>query len=261
MNRGNVINFGDELSCQLIEKISGKEVKWILPQKQNIFEKNFTKHVLAIGSILHFGAKNSLVWGSGLIEKSSKAPDAKYFAVRGKFTRKELLNRGYSIPEVYGDPGLLAPIYFDYKKTSKKYKVGIIPHYVEYDEVKKMFIKNNFSSEFKMIDLRSPVKQVLNEINQCQTIVSSSLHGIIIPQAYRIPTLRVSFTNKIIGDGIKYADYFDSVGIEHYKVPKLESENFNELVLLDLIDKQKGNLLINIELELMQDQLLKVKPF
>jgi hypothetical protein len=261
MNRGRVINFGDELSDFLLQQISGKSVKWINPQKQNFFERTFTTHILSIGSILHFGAKNSLVWGSGLIERTSKAPNAKYFAVRGKHTRKELLNRKFKVPEIYGDPGLLTPRYFDFRNSNKKYKLGIIPHYVEFDEVNQWYEMNHLSKEFKMIDLRLPVQNVLRVINECEAIVSSSLHGIIVPQAYSIPTLRVSFTNKILGDGIKYADYFDSVGISHYDVPFVNEKDFNEENLLEVLSNNNKDLLIKKDLIRIQDDLLKAKPF
>lgn len=257
----NLINFGDELSHILLSKISGQKIKWINPKKQLIYERYLTKHVLAIGSILHFGAKNSLVWGSGLIEKKSKASNCTYYAVRGEHTRKELLNRGFSVPPVFGDPALLTPKYFTFPNTLNKYKVGIIPHYVEFDQINNFFKQQNFSSEFKMIDLRNPINQVLQEINECEFIISSSLHGVIVPQAYNIPTLRISFTNKIVGDGIKYADYFASVGISNYEPKFLNASIFEEKTILFLLKNNENNLLINNDLIRIQDELLKVKPF
>lgn len=260
LNRGNITNFGDELSYLLIQKISGKNVKWIYPLKQNFLQKKISSHILGIGSILHFSADNSKVWGSGLIEKKSFAADAKYFAVRGKYTRRELLNRGYEIPEIYGDPGLLTPLYYP-NNYLKKFKIGIIPHYVEFDEIYAWYIKNNFSKEFLMIDLRNPVELVLKQINECDIIISSSLHGIIIPQAYRVPTLRVSFTDKILGDGIKYQDYFDSVGIAEYSAPIIKKASFKESEILNLVDKFSNYLHINEDLDKIQNDLLNCKPF
>lgn len=261
LNKGSVINFGDELSRSLIEKISKKSVKWVDPQNQTFFDRNFTSHILAIGSILHFGAKNSKVWGSGLIKTTSKAPDASYYAVRGKFTQKELTNRGYKVPEVYGDPGLLTPRYYNLDHNPKNYKIGIIPHYIEFDEINTTFLQNNFSKEFVMIDLRKSIEEVLDTIAQCEYIVSSSLHGIIVPQSFSIPTLRISFTDKILGDGIKYRDYFDSVGIEQYEVPSVTINNFDEGNLLDLIERHSKYLVIKNDLVNIQDKLLQVKPF
>lgn len=257
----NVTNFGDELSKNLVEKISLDKVRWVEPLKQNIFQKKFTSNLLGIGSILHYGAENSLVWGSGLIDTKSKAPNSKYFAVRGKYTRMELLNRGFKVPEVYGDPGLLAPIFFPIKNNSPSKKVGIIPHYVEFEGVKKWYELNQISKEMHLIDLRNNVDQVLKEINDCSMIISSSLHGIIVSQAYGIPVLRVSFSNKIYGDGIKYNDYFSSVGIENYNHFVLNKEVFNEKEILNYFEKMEKFIDIKNDLGKIQNELLKVKPF
>jgi pyruvyltransferase len=261
LRTGDVTNFGDELSKHLVEKIALDSVKWVEPLKQNIFQKKFTSHVLGIGSILHFGAENSLIWGAGLIATKSKAPNSKYFAVRGKYTRVELQNRGFKVPEVYGDPGLLTPIYFPLDNNAPSKKVGIIPHYSEYDAVKKWFDSNQISKEMHLIDLRNNFDQVLKEIKDCSMIISSSLHGIIVPQAYGIPVLRVSFTKKLYGDGIKYKDYFSSVGIESYSHFVINKEMFNEKEIINYFKKMSEFSQIKKDLGQIQNELLKVKPF
>lgn len=260
LKRDNVINFGDELSKYLVEKITGKKVKWINPKSQNFLQKKFSTHVLGIGSILHFGADNSLIWGSGLIEKKSFVPSAKFFAVRGKFTRNELLNRGFKVPDVFGDPGLLTPLFFPSHKNPTK-KIGIIPHYIEFDEVKNWFKYNNISDEFFLIDLRKNVNDVIKYINDCSMILSSSLHGIIVPQAYGIPTLRVSFTNKIYGDDIKYKDYFSSVDIPDYKHISLNKNNISEKLIIEYFNGNMKYSFIENNLQKIQDRLIEVKPF
>jgi pyruvyltransferase len=261
LKRGNVINFGDELSKYLLEKISNETVEWVNPKQQNLFSRLFSSHILGIGSILHFGAKNSLVWGSGLIETNSFAPDAKYFAVRGKYTRNELLKRGYKIPEVYGDPALLCPKYFPIINNNPINKIGIIPHYVEFDDVKIWFDKINISNEVILIDLRKNVLEVLDEINSCSMIISSSLHGIIVPQSYNIPTLRINISDKIYGDDIKYKDYFSSVGIKEYDIMHFNKDNLTVNSILEYFKINEKNKLINNDLEILQNNLLAVRPF
>lgn len=261
LKRGHVLNFGDELSRDIVQELSGKRVKWVNPLEQNLIQKNFSNHVLGLGSILHFGAKNSLVWGSGLIDSKSSAPDAKYFAVRGKYTRNELLKRGCKVPQVYGDPGLLTSKLFPNLISVKQYKIGVIPHYVEFDEVNLWYLSNNTSNEILMIDLRDNIKTVLGKILSCEYIISSSLHGIIIPQSYNIPTLRAVFTNRIIGDGIKYEDYFDSVGIDSYKPLVFSNKNFTDVNLNKFTDKFDSYGRINNSLLKLQNSLNAVKPF
>ena len=261
LNRGNVSNFGDELSRWIVEKVSGENVKWVNPKKQNIIRKNFTTHVLGIGSILHFGSKNSLIWGSGLIKKNSNAPNTKYYAVRGKFTRQELLRRGYKVPSIYGDPALLTSKFFTPQVSNPLKKIGIIPHYVEFDEINNWYKENKFSDEFLMIDLRQDISNVLKNIEKCSSLISSSLHGVIVPHAFGIPTLRVEFTNKIIGDGIKYLDYFDSVGINDYKPTLFTKKSFDEDTIIKLFKKFRNHTLPQVDISNIQDNLLKERPF
>ena len=82
-------NYGDLLSKYLVEKISGRPVKWIHPKKQPWYKLN-KKNYLAIGSILHHATKNSVVWGSGIIDQKHKVAQADFRAVRGPRTREYL---------------------------------------------------------------------------------------------------------------------------------------------------------------------------
>jgi len=59
--------------------------------------------------------------------------------------------------------------------------------------------------------------EVARQIASCTKIVSSSLHGIIAAHAYGIPAAWVQFSDKLSGDGIKFADHFASVGSELVK--------------------------------------------
>ena len=261
LKRDDVINFGDELSKFIVENVSGKKVKWINPLKQSFFQRNFVKNYLAVGSILHFGAKNSHFWGSGLIDTKINAPNAKYYAVRGRFTRKELLSRGFKVPDIYGDPGLLTPLYYKNEIANKKYVLGIIPHYLEVEEMLEQSHSLNLSNEIKIINLRNDVETVLEDILSCENIVSSSLHGIIVPQAYDIPTLRVEFSDKVIGDGIKFNDYFDSVGIEYYNPLFINWKKINLKSLMSYTQTKSKFSRIKKDLSKIQDDLINACPF
>lgn len=206
-------NYGDLLSKYLVEKITGRPVKWVHPKKQPFYKLN-KKHYLAAGSILPHATRDSIVWGSGIIDREHFIAPADFRAVRGPKTRQFLLNLGYKCPEVYGDPALLLPGYY-YPKVERKYKLGIIPHYHDYKEVEATY---RDEEDIQVIDLMTlDVEEVTMQVLQCEQTISSSLHGIIVSHAYNIPSVWVEFSKKIFGDGVKYLDYLESVEVPEYE--------------------------------------------
>lgn len=226
----NKENYGDLLSKYLVEKISGKGVEWIQPNKQPWYKLN-KKHYFAIGSILQHASKASVVWGSGIIDTKQKVARAEFKAVRGPRTRDYLIAKGYECPAIFGDPALLLPNYYS-PAIRKDFKVGIIPHYQDYSKAVH-FYKND--SDALVIDLMTmDIEKVTQQILSCEIILSSSLHGLIVSHAFQIPGIWVEFSNKLFGDGIKFSDYMDSVEIEIYKPPfvkeKIDVRNVTEMV-------------------------------
>ncbi|WP_110688302.1 polysaccharide pyruvyl transferase family protein [Salegentibacter sediminis] len=248
-------NYGDLLSKYLVEKISGREVKFVHPRKQPWYKWD-KSHYLAIGSILPHATKDSIVWGSGIIDREHHIASADFRAVRGPQTRKFLLDLGYECPPVYGDPAILLPEYFN-PQVEKEYELGIIPHYHDYKKTVDLFGNN---PDIRVIDLMClDVEEVTRQIMSCERILSSSLHGLIVSHAYRIPSLWVEFSDKIFGDGIKYPDYLESVDMPVYEPPFIDEvcskENLNSLFndFPVLPEKEK--------IEALQQGLLEVCPF
>ena len=54
-------------------------------------------------------------------------------------------------------------------------------------------------------------KSVIDQICSCESIASSSLHGLIISDAYHVPNTRILLSTLIEGGDFKYLDYFASV--------------------------------------------------
>ncbi|KJD33664.1 exosortase [Tamlana nanhaiensis] len=241
-------NYGDLLGKYLVEKISGKQAVWVKPKAFSFV--NFFKPIyVTIGSILTNVTNNCIVWGSGIVSKEYHVENASFLAVRGPQTRAFLIEKGYYVPEVYGDPALLFPRYYN-PKVKKTHRIGIIPHYNDYKKVKDFYTNE---SDVLLIDLMTNnIEETTNKFLACEKIVSSSLHGIIIAHAYGIPAVWQKFSNDVFGDDIKYQDYFESVLIESYKseivnskmtIPKLEELFVNKQalpkaeVIEDLCDK------------------------
>lgn len=248
-------NYGDLLSQYLVEKISGKPVQWVHPKKQPWYKWN-KKNYLVIGSIIHHATKDSVIWGSGIIDRKQKISNADFRAVRGPETRKFLLDLGYNCPEVYGDPALLLPLYFK-PEEEKKYKIGIIPHYHDYEDVAKNY---KDQPDFLVIDLMTlDVEAVTSEILQCEKTISSSLHGLIVSHAYRTPCVWVEFSDKLFGDGIKFTDYMGSVELQVYQ-PQFLRERLSIEELEELLNKYPAQPEWQV-LERLQKNLLKSCPF
>jgi hypothetical protein len=248
-------NYGDLLSKYLVEKISGKEIKWVHPKKQPWYKWDKTNYV-TLGSVIHHASKDSIVWGSGIIDKMQALAKADFRAVRGPQTRKFLLDLGYECPEVYGDPALLLPKYY-HPEFEKKYKLGIIPHYQDYKLVSENY-KND--PEILVIDLMTlDVEEVTREIMSCEKTISSSLHGVIVSHAYEIPSIWVEFSDKIFGDGIKYIDYLEAVELSVYKPEFLTG--IESVEGLEVLIESLPNLPERTKIIELQDGLMRVCPF
>jgi pyruvyltransferase len=196
------VNFGDYLSLKLVERITGNSV--------SIFKKkkfNNEKKLLAIGSILVFALDDDVIWGTGL---NGKRMDKSHFnfknldvrAVRGPLTRK-FLKEIFQIecPEIYGDPALLIPYFFPEfkKKQNPRYEYIIIPHYSE----QKLFPKEIYPNVVYPTD---PWDEVIEKITDSRFVISSSLHGIVVAEAFQIPArlLRITENEPLL----KYQDYY-----------------------------------------------------
>jgi len=194
-------NFGDLFTPYFLNKFCDKDT----------FEFDFSNKnpkIISCGSIMRLCNKDTIVWGSGIRDIDQNINKGIIKSVRGPLTRKRLLKIGCYCPPIYGDPGLLLPLYYN-PVVEKKYTLGIIPHYIHYDVVSKMY---NGLKGIKVIKLiNKDIELVINDILSCEKTISSSLHGLIVSDAYNIPNKWVKFNNKINGDDTKYYDYFKSV--------------------------------------------------
>jgi len=207
-------NWGDALNPILIQNISGKTPLIVTKHTHNVRNASIYS---AIGSVLeraninNCGHGNLIVWGTGFISSQGrlKVRPKEICAVRGPLTRERLLVQGHECPEIYGDPALLYPKFYK-PESQKKYKLGIIPHYID----KNRATINNFQNnpDILIIDLLSGIRNVVDQICSCQKIASSSLHGVIAADAYGIPSTWIKFSDNVTGNGFKFFDYFKSVG-------------------------------------------------
>lgn len=202
-------NLGDDLNLHLLSILSGCK---IVPYKYSVWSRFLhKKRYSCIGSIISSSDKNTMIWGTGAIEDKlgSGFSFKQICAVRGPLTRNLLEKNGIKTPPIYGDPALLiSRLYFPIVKI--KYKIGIIPHYVDLDNpILSLYQKEGVKIiNFHVYD---DWKTIVNEMLSCELIFSSSLHGIIISDSYGIPNIWCKFSNNIYGGDFKYHDYLLSV--------------------------------------------------
>lgn len=249
-------NYGDLLGKYLVEKITGKKVTWL--RANRFYLKNLWRPVyVTIGSILEHIGSHCIVWGSGMSNRNAQVADATFIAVRGPLSRNRILELGYECPEIYGDPALLLPIYYQ-PAVRKEFKLGIIPHINDYQLVKELF-KN--SPEIKIIDfLTHDIEKTTDEIYSCENILSSSLHGIVTAHAYNIPAVQVRFSDRIYGDGVKYQDYFLSVNLNSYE-PYFIDKAWTLDQALIYISEHSSKLPSREVVSAIQQNLMQVCPF
>ena len=153
------------------------------------------------------------------------------------------MKKGIDCPEVYGDPALLYPMIYN-PKVEKKYKWGIIPHYIEFESARDREVLKNLENQgVRIIDICSGEQEFINELLEVENVISSSLHGLIMADAYGIPNARVNISNKLIGGHFKFKDYYMSVGREtdyglqltkDTKLEDIEKLHFNTNINIDL---------------------------
>jgi pyruvyltransferase len=192
-------NFGDAVNPILYKAITGREP---------IYSDQSPK-TLAIGSIMHGALPNDIVWGTGCMSKEMELhcdSTTRILATRGPLTDRLIEKTGAKPTGVHGDPSILLPKFFP-MKAEKKYKLGIIPHYIDYEQVELMT-----RPESKLIRVFDHPLEVIKQICECEKVISSSLHGIIVAEAYGVPAVWVEFSDKVYGQGFKFKDYYAGTG-------------------------------------------------
>jgi len=202
--RPYIYNFGDRLSPFLLNLLTGKHVTHSLSQGK----------LLALGSIFFALNDGDHVWGAGLLKPShsyfaSSRREVRYHAVRGPETRKVLRQNGIECPEIYGDPSLLLPLLIG-NDITKTHSIGVVPHFSHLAN----FRQSLAGASCVLVDVEGNFDEVIRTILECEVILATSLHGLIIAEAYGIPALLLAVGNVERESLFKFEDYFHSTNRE-----------------------------------------------
>ena len=139
-----------------------------------------------------------------------------------------------------GDAGFLVPFLFpeilEAAKVSKDAEIYsrerdkpdcVIMHYYDSTQWAKYKVTpNNLTT--KVLPVVQPWQTMVGNITQCRVVSSSSLHGLILADAYGIPARWIRGTSNIIA--FKYLDYGFSFGIRHEGKPISNQFNFEKVI-------------------------------
>jgi pyruvyltransferase len=235
----DVPNWGDQLGFHLFKHFLGH----LNVQQVN---KIGNADIVGIGStISHIPSDwSGVIAGSGLLKpRQWKTPNARIVGVRGKLT---MANSNNLHPGFVGDPALITPDvinpefapYYD-KDPHGRADIGVLPHWsdtaLKYD--------SRFLGPWKT-KLISPFQHpydVIRQIMSCDKLVTSSLHGTIIADAYGIPRRIVpSWTmlnSPYEGGMFKFEDYMSALDMSYHPevlekadqttVAKVQNDIFN----------------------------------
>jgi pyruvyltransferase len=174
-------NFGDMVTPYVLEKLGQKvEFSWM-------------QGIAMDGSILGAVKPDMHVYGAGFMNVTDKCESEHIKYVRGYLSKELLRAAGHDVSNVkIHIPAFCIAEFIQDKKPTKDREFAF--HYIDY-------------SDFG-IDVRKPVETVVNDILDCQNIITSSLHAYIVARMYGRGAALVKTSQPIAGDGMKYVDAF-----------------------------------------------------
>ncbi|WP_084115890.1 polysaccharide pyruvyl transferase family protein [Paracoccus sphaerophysae] len=199
-------NFGDELGRDAVEFATSRKVVWADPASCDL---------ASIGSILNSVSRAAhrakrtdplIIWGSGLMKDNVRPLHSSLMPilVRGHLTRSALaLDRKI----LTGDPGIVSRAIF--KANRKEYKWGVVPHFTHVKtEALHQWCRDKNAL---FINPTGTVQEVISKISSCHGVISSSLHGLIVADSYKIPCVWLNIKSHDSHE-FKFNDYCSGVG-------------------------------------------------
>ena len=212
----NRYNLGDYLGFVVADfmlKKRGLSLDTWVPKK---------RHMNSVGATIFSSYQTTTIWGSGVHHAEGIFLKQLHYypfrrldirSVRGPLSREVLLKMGHQCPAIYGDPALLMPLVYQpqVEKTSDLLVISQIRFEVQF---------RTAHPGLTMVSMNTnDYKAVIDAIASSKKVISSSLHGIILAEAYGVPAVMFRSYGKNVD--FKYLDYYASTG--RYDVPMAET--------------------------------------
>lgn len=178
-------NFGDELARLIVKRVmalKGVQLSW-----RGAIRSSPT--FFSLGSVTSLSRNGDVLWGTGhlsadipALQKGVKSLSIR--ALRGPLTRELLvdLHGLMNVPTVFGDPGVLVPRIFPEWEPIRSIEDTLILPHLDDDPKKLVGIKG--------VDVVLPTEDpvgIVRRIAGANRIITSSLHGKILADAYGVP--------------------------------------------------------------------------
>ena len=226
-------NWGDDLNYYFISHLTKRPIVFLhrfwLAKKLNF------RNYLCIGTLMdavNYSRESTIVWGTGVSGQDRLFTIPKEIrSVRGKKSIEFLQQKNMPYPALVGDPALILPLFYQPKNKEKKYKLGIIPHVIDLEHPIIKQIQSENSNEVLIINLSKFEKwtDIIDQICSCESIASSSLHGLITSDTYGVPNCWIELSGKISGGHFKFYDYASSVN-RTFNGPITMHTNINQII-------------------------------
>jgi pyruvyltransferase len=214
-------NFGDALTPMLLRAF-GFEPERAEPG---------AAEVCVVGSVLQGLGPTfaGAIIGAGFIATGPARtfPQARILALRGPLSAA----RARVTETVFGDAGLLCPILVEPPRKPAA-RLGLVPHYRDKDAAPLGRLRDRLGGQLRIIDVQTDPARVLREIADCESILSSSLHGVICADAYGRASGWLVLSDSVIGGGFKFHDYAMSLGVRAQPRSITGNETIDELVAM-----------------------------
>ena len=194
------------------------------------------------------------VWGTGFINYDDCKGrffkrDMEFLALRGELTRRNVERMtGKTLDIPTGDAGILADRLLD-ELPEKRYDLGVIPHICDLKDPAAQALADRYENSV-LINVKDDPIEVVRQIAQCRTVLSSSLHGLIVADSFHVPNMHVVFDERLKGDGYKFDDYYSAYGLPHIQrdlrqeaAPSLREIEESWGITAELVEEKKRQML------------------
>jgi len=226
------VNVGDYLSKVVFD--------YLLQYKGiSSYKRKHTVRISFIGSVIQFLGAKTIVYGSGFLREdvvrqfAEKKVELDIRAVRGPLTKKSLEEIGYKVPNIFGDPAILLPLFYVPVDQIIINQYIVIPHWTKIKYYQNYPCLSTLTNDWKFF---------IDTIVSSKLVISASLHGLILAEVYGVPAI---FLNDTENDDIyKYKDYYYSTGRLDFRIANnIEEALQMEYSEIPSFDKMRQNFL------------------